>query len=141
MARRPHSYESQFINATWRKADSFAKILSEAGRRVALLSVPLTYPPEQINGVVISGFDAPGIGGVADASAIHPPGLRSTLRQVVGEYPISANLEALSGGVRSEEHTSELQSQSNLVCRLLLEKKKRMHMHRVGVRNSSTRHT
>src|SRR5688572_31509332 len=31
---------------------------------------------------------------------------------------------------RSEEHTSELQSQSNLVCRLLLEKKKRNH-HRV----------
>src|SRR2546430_9042238 len=30
------------------------------------------------------------------------------------------------GDVRSEEHTSELQSQSNLVCRLLLEKKKKM---------------
>src|SRR2546430_9946791 len=29
------------------------------------------------------------------------------------------------GRQRSEEHTSELQSQSNLVCRLLLEKKKR----------------
>src|SRR2546427_8280939 len=29
-----------------------------------------------------------------------------------------------SGDKRSEEHTSELQSQSNLVCRLLLEKKK-----------------
>src|SRR5688572_32466744 len=29
------------------------------------------------------------------------------------------------GGARSEEHTSELQSQSNLVCRLLLEKKKK----------------
>src|SRR6516225_1103960 len=29
-----------------------------------------------------------------------------------------------SGGVRSEEHTSELQSHVNLVCRLLLEKKK-----------------
>src|SRR2546430_12854423 len=28
-----------------------------------------------------------------------------------------------AGGIRSEEHTSELQSQSNLVCRLLLEKK------------------
>src|SRR5688572_30869827 len=28
-------------------------------------------------------------------------------------------------GCRSEEHTSELQSQSNLVCRLLLEKKKK----------------
>src|SRR2546427_2234371 len=30
---------------------------------------------------------------------------------------------------RSEEHTSELQSQSNLVCRLLLEKKKNIHGH------------
>src|SRR2546430_5757480 len=30
---------------------------------------------------------------------------------------------------RSEEHTSELQSQSNLVCRLLLEKKNTNHMH------------
>src|SRR5688572_32135698 len=29
-------------------------------------------------------------------------------------------------GPRSEEHTSELQSQSNLVCRLLLEKKKKL---------------
>src|SRR2546430_5924116 len=32
--------------------------------------------------------------------------------------------EAIRRGLRSEEHTSELQSQSNLVCRLLLEKKK-----------------
>src|SRR2546430_7576760 len=32
--------------------------------------------------------------------------------------------ERSARGVRSEEHTSELQSQSNLVCRLLLEKKK-----------------
>src|SRR2546430_13498438 len=30
---------------------------------------------------------------------------------------------------RSEEHTSELQSQSNLVCRLLLEKKKTTNIH------------
>src|SRR5256886_2812749 len=34
--------------------------------------------------------------------------------------------------VRSEEHTSELQSQSNLVCRLLLEKKKKnQSIHRI----------
>src|SRR2546430_11836302 len=30
--------------------------------------------------------------------------------------------------LRSEEHTSELQSQSNLVCRLLLEKKKKIYL-------------
>src|SRR5688572_31418207 len=37
--------------------------------------------------------------------------------------------QLLNNVLRSEEHTSELQSQSNLVCRLLLEKKKKkMHM-------------
>src|SRR2546427_6916241 len=35
-----------------------------------------------------------------------------------------ADSRATRSGARSEEHTSELQSQSNLVCRLLLEKKK-----------------
>src|SRR5690606_40636971 len=34
----------------------------------------------------------------------------------------------LFDGVRSEEHTSELQSRENLVCRLLLEKKKRIEI-------------
>src|SRR2546427_3116287 len=37
----------------------------------------------------------------------------------------SGLIEAKNGTCRSEEHTSELQSQSNLVCRLLLEKKKK----------------
>src|SRR5256886_9089921 len=34
------------------------------------------------------------------------------------------SIESIRKEIRSEEHTSELQSQSNLVCRLLLEKKK-----------------
>src|SRR2546427_6674944 len=41
------------------------------------------------------------------------------------------NLLAMRFLHRSEEHTSELQSQSNLVCRLLLEKKKKRHIHRL----------
>src|SRR2546430_13740236 len=38
-------------------------------------------------------------------------------------------LEPAGTPARSEEHTSELQSQSNLVCRLLLEKKKQARAH------------
>src|SRR5256886_12245105 len=38
---------------------------------------------------------------------------------------------------RSEEHTSELQSQSNLVCRLLLEKKKSLHTHSPSVQSQT----
>src|SRR2546430_13532976 len=40
---------------------------------------------------------------------------------------------------RSEEHTSELQSQSNLVCRLLLEKKKDIWLHRARICSSPAR--
>ena len=41
-----------------------------------------------------------------------------------GDYPSDAAVWANeTGGVRSEEHTSELQSPDHLVCRLLLEKK------------------
>src|SRR5688572_15701045 len=43
-------------------------------------------------------------------------------RQAVDEVMQEVSLAAVA---RSEEHTSELQSQSNLVCRLLLEKKKK----------------
>src|SRR2546427_7975703 len=39
--------------------------------------------------------------------------------------------------VRSEEHTSELQSQSNLVCRLLLEKKKKANKYTLPHRSRS----
>src|SRR2546421_1740917 len=37
--------------------------------------------------------------------------------------------------IRSEEHTSELQSRSDLVCRLLLEKKKKKQIHVNNARN------
>src|SRR2546427_4579978 len=54
-------------------------------------------------------------------------------RQLQGHDGVNRLIEANAQQVdvyrraaqRSEEHTSELQSQSNLVCRLLLEKKKR----------------
>src|SRR3989475_6404923 len=40
-------------------------------------------------------------------------------------FEIADRIHIARLGKRSEEHTSELQSQSNLVCRLLLEKKKK----------------
>src|SRR2546430_10082557 len=45
---------------------------------------------------------------------------------LMAAWKLAPALAAGNTVVRSEEHTSELQSQSNLVCRLLLEKKKHM---------------
>src|SRR3989454_7962061 len=49
------------------------------------------------------------------------PGSRRSARTTTGGSPGKTK----SGFTRSEEHTSELQSPCNLVCRLLLEKKKK----------------
>src|SRR2546427_8451334 len=55
------------------------------------------------------------------------PGLtRFTSSYASGPFSVS-HKAPVTGSIRSEEHTSELQSQSNLVCRLLLEKKKALH--------------
>src|SRR2546430_13091525 len=49
---------------------------------------------------------------------------RHSKRQTDGRVRLHRSLPFWIKSWRSEEHTSELQSQSNLVCRLLLEKKK-----------------
>src|SRR5688572_32752766 len=53
--------------------------------------------------------------------------LRRTLPAHGPPEPVGIPHAARAMTQRSEEHTSELQSQSNLVCRLLLEKKKTKH--------------
>src|SRR2546427_8721899 len=58
-------------------------------------------------------------------AAWHSARLSHALAESGYSSALSANtFSALLAPRRSEEHTSELQSQSNLVCRLLLEKKK-----------------
>src|SRR5690606_39683280 len=66
-----------------------------------------------------------------DTSAMDATGTgsaRAELRDTAGTVVATARFSQDNGGVRieirSEEHTSELQSRENLVCRLLLEKKK-----------------
>src|SRR5690606_42080681 len=58
-----------------------------------------------------------------------PPILRHKVarwRSATGDDPLPEEVQAM----RSEEHTSELQSRENLVCRLLLEKKKNNKQHK-----------
>src|SRR5689334_23640937 len=50
--------------------------------------------------------------------------------------PCTGSLTGARRAVRSEEHTSELQSQFHLVCRLLLEKKNRDGCRKAGLINS-----
>ncbi len=67
----PGAYALQFVNATWRRAPALWNILSAAGKRVCVLGVPATYPPEPVNGVMVSGFDSP-VCTAVDRSFVRP---------------------------------------------------------------------
>src|SRR5437660_5765651 len=54
--------------------------------------------------------------------------VRLRLRQRAAAFGRPGEPGGVHGDDRSEEHTSELQSRGHLVCRLLLEKKKKIHM-------------
>src|SRR5438093_10195433 len=66
----------------------------------------------------------PGGGDGPKARRAGGPPRREPTRHL-GRREASRAEDGLSGAARSEEHTSELQSLTNLVCRLLLEKKKK----------------
>src|SRR5690242_21011790 len=63
---------------------------------------------------------------------------RLAARERLVMHRVDADLRCATGAGRSEEHTSELQSHVNLVCRLLLEKKKnKLNMHYIRIKDNS----
>src|SRR2546427_1485629 len=60
-----------------------------------------------------------------DLAGIRVKGDDGARVEIVAGVHVARPGRRIAGPPRSEEHTSELQSQSNLVCRLLLEKKKK----------------
>jgi len=84
------TYDLEFVNAERRAGPTFWGLLSDAGRRVVSISIPGTFPPEPVNGVMISGFDFPGEGpgSHVDAKGMYPPAFHEELSRAVGLYPI-----------------------------------------------------
>ncbi len=70
--RLPGRYEVAFVNATYRRAPTLLRLASQAGRRVAALGFPATYPPEAVNGLLVSGFDSP-VTTAVDRRCVYPP--------------------------------------------------------------------
>jgi predicted AlkP superfamily phosphohydrolase/phosphomutase len=79
-----NSYEIRFTSGASRFGKTVWKILSDAGKTVGVINVPMTYPPEEVNGYIISGMDSPGI----DSNFIYPKELWDEIREKVGEYCI-----------------------------------------------------
>src|SRR4029453_14116658 len=81
--RVPGTFRVRFVNGSGRRTPALWTRLSGAGRRVAVLSVPATYPPEPVNGVMVSGFDSP-VTTAVDGSFVFPRAFHAEMRRVGG---------------------------------------------------------
>lgn len=87
--RIPGTYERRYLNGGHRAGKSFWRILSEAGKRVIVINVPMTYPAEEVNGILLAGLDSPGIESPGFA---YPPSILDELRSNVGDYIIEPGI-------------------------------------------------
>jgi predicted AlkP superfamily phosphohydrolase/phosphomutase len=97
------TWQMRVNHAGRRRAPTIWGLLSEAGLAVASLNVPGTYPPPRVNGVVVSGMDAPHL----DAALSGYPRFAERLRSEVPRYSlryfwkkVPATLEELEENAR-----------------------------------------
>ena len=82
IAREPDSYRFSPVTALDGTAPTLYTLLSQAGRRVCTLNVPMTYPPAPVNGVMVSGMPAPS----TQNTITYPADLLGEILQAVGDY-------------------------------------------------------
>jgi predicted AlkP superfamily phosphohydrolase/phosphomutase len=99
-------YKLKFLNASHRRGKSLWRILSDHGKRVGVLNVPFTYPPEEVNGFMISGMDAPS----TDSDYTYPKELSEKISTQVGEYIIELGVKDYIAKGRPEAFLKEIEN-------------------------------
>jgi predicted AlkP superfamily phosphohydrolase/phosphomutase len=79
----PGRWQLEFTNSTHRRVPTLHRVISDRGGRAASIAVPTTWPPDPLNGVVISGFDSPVSTGI-DGSFCHPAGIYGEIQRRFG---------------------------------------------------------
>ncbi len=103
LKRIPDSYEVSFFSAASRKAHPLWYWLSSAEKRVGIINVPMTYPPDKVNGFMISGMDSP----KEECDFMYPDSLFQELKSEVGGFRLE-NIDFRSMGNNAEKLIHEL---------------------------------
>jgi predicted AlkP superfamily phosphohydrolase/phosphomutase len=80
----PGTHKFRYTNAASRHGQTLWGCVSRHGRRVGVVNVPMTYPPEPVNGYLISGLDTPS----EQSRFTYPDALRQELHQAGISYRI-----------------------------------------------------
>ncbi len=86
------SYRMRPLNASDRHGKMIWERLSEAGKQVVVLNLPLTYPADPVNGAFVAGGDAPSS---RSPRFTYPEELIGEINAEVGEYILAARLDGL----------------------------------------------
>ncbi|HHT9125022.1 MAG TPA: alkaline phosphatase family protein [Candidatus Brocadiia bacterium] len=78
------AYDFQFVNNKSIKVKTLWKILSEQGKKVIVVNIPMTYPPEEVNGILVGGMDSPGV----DSDFTFPREIKDEILNVTKNYMV-----------------------------------------------------
>ena len=82
IAREAGTYHFLPTTALDCKTPTVYELLSQVGRSVCVMNVPMTFPPKPVNGVVVSGLPAPDL----ESGVTYPATLLDEIRENVGDY-------------------------------------------------------
>jgi predicted AlkP superfamily phosphohydrolase/phosphomutase len=118
--QRGNDGEFKEVNGSQIKSKSIWNILSENTLISGIINVPFTYPPERINGFMISGEDAPG----AHRSIAYPNALYNEVVNKFGRYRIK---DIFPGGRKKEDYLTlvqeDVEKQTDVLVYLIKNKK------------------
>ncbi|MHC4474157.1 MAG: alkaline phosphatase family protein [Planctomycetota bacterium] len=108
-------YKLKFLNASHRQGKSLWRVLSDHGKRVGVVNVPFTYPPEKVNGFMISGMDAPS----TNSDFTYPKELSGEIAARVGEYVIEVGVKDYIAKGRPKDFLREIKHAFELQMKTL----------------------
>ena len=83
-------YSFQFVNNKSIRSRTLWKYLSDHGKKAILVNIPMTYPPESIEGIIVGGMDSPGV----DSDFTYPSDIKSEILALEKEYVIHLHVGA-----------------------------------------------
>ena len=105
----PERYSWSINNARDIRSKTLWNILSEKGKRVVVLNLPYTYPPYEVNGVLVAGWDAP----LTDAPFSYPPEVSSDILSKFPSYKQNlwvSELQPLRSDDQFDQFTQKLKT-------------------------------
>lgn len=85
--RKEGSYETELVDINMLEKPTLWEVLSAYGKRVGVINVPICYPPQEVNGFMVSGMLTPN----TKVTYTYPPDLAEEIEERVGGYQIDVD--------------------------------------------------